>query len=207
MIQSLSPKRLNIGFDVDGVLVDIVPALNNYHNENYGTSFQKEDYVFYYLDKVWRCTFEEAILRVEQFYMSRHFKDVVPSREVVCGIEKLSKEHDLFVITSRWGPAVKETERWIDTHFPNQFRSVHFSHNKSNIHEQGKKSDICRTLSLDVFVEDHLDYAEECVSEKTDVILVDMPWNQVSSFPSGISRVHSWEGLIKKIEDFKKRPF
>lgn len=194
-------KRFNIGFDVDGVLVDILPALNNYHNETYGTSFQREDYMFFDLSKVWGGAYEEAIEKVERFYASPYFTDIKPFPGAIEGVKELHKYHDLFVITSRWGLAKEETKRWINAYFPNQFAGIHFSHNKGTIMAQGKKSALCRELELDIFVEDHLDYARECVFGKNKVILFDMPWNQSSSLPRGIFRVHSWEELLKRIKD------
>lgn len=58
---------MNVGVDLDEVLADFLPSLMDYHNENYGTDFKKEDFHSYQFWHVWGGTREEAIQKYMAF--------------------------------------------------------------------------------------------------------------------------------------------
>jgi len=73
----------------------------------------------------------------------------------------------------------------------------HYS--KKELNETKKKSNICIELGVELLIEDSLDYAFECSSEKIKVLLLDKPWNKADKLPAGVTRVHSWREIIEKI--------
>ena len=55
---------MKIGVDLDDVLIDLNRSLSLFHNAKFGTTYDIEDVRSFELEKVWNCTTEEMIRRV-----------------------------------------------------------------------------------------------------------------------------------------------
>jgi uncharacterized HAD superfamily protein len=53
-------------------------------------------------------------------------------------------------------------------------------------------------------IEDSLEFAEVCVESGIPVLLMDAAWNQ-KPLLDGIVRVHSWEEVMKNIEEMGRK--
>ena len=170
---------MRIGLDLDSVLADIMSSLLEFHNKKYGTNTKPENQTEYYLGKLWGCDMEEAIRRVHEFYFSPEFEKIPVVKGALEGVNKLSKEHSLHIITSRPHIINNKTNRWIQKHFQNKIRSVHHTNQVSSKRSPKKlKSEICRELKLEVFVEDHVEYAADVASLGIKVFLLTTRWNK-----------------------------
>lgn len=191
---------MKIGVDLDAVVADMMSPLIDFHNKKYGTSFKISDHVTFSIEKIWKCTEEEAIKRCFEFFQSDFLNQIKPVSGAIEGINFLSSRHKLHIITSRPHLLNKHTGSWIKEYFPKKFKSINHSNQfskKGSI--KRKKSDICKELKVDLMIEDHLEFAYDCASLNIKILLMNMPWNQTKKLPKNIVRVYSWKEIINKI--------
>jgi uncharacterized HAD superfamily protein len=191
---------MKIGIDLDSVVADLMSPLVDFHNKNYGTKLKPSDHVTFSIEKIWKCTEEEAIERCFKFYRSDFMNQVKPLPGAIEGINFLSRRHELHIITSRPHFISNDTVNWIKKFFPDKFKTIHHTNQYSKKGSLSiKKSEIIKKLSINLMIEDHLEYAIDCASLNIRVFLLDMPWNQTKKLPKNIIRVHSWKEIIQKI--------
>ena len=188
-----------IGIDIDDVLADLATALVRFHNDTYGTRLTKAHHCDYDLSKVWGCTQAESVARVMKFFESPLFDSITPVAGAVEGVSSLKGGgHRLVVITSRPGQIAAKTTGWVEKHFPGRFDDIYFASHaagKDNV----KKSGFCADLGVEIMLEDCLQIALECSGERVRVFLLDAPWNQSDGLPEGVTRVFSWDEMVRLI--------
>lgn len=187
-----------IGIDFDDVLADTIGQLILFHNETYGTELTRKQFHSPRWWEVWGGTRDQSVNKFFEFKKSPYFKDVKPLEYAIDAIDELSNNHTLVVITSRQVEFVKETNEWINEHFPNKFKDI-FLTNHAHWALSGTsttKLAICKQENVDILIEDNLDYAEECAEENIQVLLLDTPWNQ-GTLPDNVYRVHSWKEILQ----------
>lgn len=192
---------MKIGFDLDCVLVDIMPSLLEFHNKKYGTNNKIEDQTEYFLGKLWNCSREEATKRVQEWYRSPYFDNLPVVEGVHEAIEVLSRKHSLHIITSRSHFVQNKTDEWIKKNFKNKFSSIYHT---NQVSQQGNpkklKSEACKEIGVEVFVDDHTEYALDVASVGIKVFLLTMRWNKDDKLPSGVTRVPSWKELVREFD-------
>ena len=190
---------MKIGLDVDGVLLDFVTPFWKFHNENHNTDIDlskvvKSDYYFADFLGISR---EEEKKRMTDFFNHNYFYDLKPiigSQEIV---EKLSKKHSLYVITSREDSWRTKTIKSLDKHFKDKFNQVFFTGNYKGLNVE--KADICLDLNIDLLVDDHLANVLGCSKVGVNSLLYDASHNG-ADLPANVNRVYSWEDIFNKIE-------
>lgn len=196
-LSALNKKYMKIGIDIDEVLAKFIVAFTDYHNKKYNTSFQESDFSSYKLEKVIGGTTEEKIQKIKDFYQTEEFKNL----ELVPGskekIQELKKNNELFIITSRHKESYEVTKDWINRHFPDTFSGIYFADYYSD--DAITKNHICEELGIEVFIDDCLTYASECGDKDTKVFLYDFFWNQSDSLPERVTRVKSWDEIVKNL--------
>ena len=138
---------------------------------------------------------KEAVQKVEDFHKTEYFKNIKPipgAREV---LDELKKNNDLYVITARSENIRKDTEEWIEKYYPNIFSKVYLTNHYALNGTETSKKKVCDSLDVDIFIEDNIKYAEECVGPNRKIYLLDYPWNQSDKLPQNIIRVHSWKEI------------
>jgi uncharacterized HAD superfamily protein len=185
-----------IAVDIDEVLAEFMDKLLEYHNDTYGTSFIKEDFISYDFWDVWGGTREEAIVKVKDFFRSRYSDEIVTVEGSLKAIAELRKKHTLTVVTSRYDSVIEHTHSWIKKHYPDSFNGVHFAHYDKNM----SKAAICRRLEADVIIDDTTATATECSKIGMHVLLYDRPWNRKLLLQKNMTRVYSWEDILREIE-------
>ena len=190
---------MNIGIDLDEVLADFLSALLVYHNADYGTSIGREQFRSYRFWETWGGSREEAIQKVYAFHKTLYFRNIEPVKDSQKSVAKLRENNNLFVVTSRQDDVAQETLSWIAEHFPSAFSAVYFTNHYSQNGSPRSKKQICKSIGVDVLIEDSLEYALECVQQDRKVLLLDCPWNKRQNLPEGISRVHSWREIVDVI--------
>ena len=63
--------------------------------------------------------------------------------------------------------------------------------------ETQTKGEVCKKLNIELMIDDHLKYANQCAEIGINVYLLNCPWNK-GDFP-GIKRVYSWQDLIQLV--------
>lgn len=189
---------MKIGVDMDSVLAEIMIPLVNFHNDLYGTDLKLEDHIHYDLTKVWKCSNDEVLEKIDKFYRSSYFDKTQPVKGAKEGIGHLSKKHELIVITSRPYSIENKTLGWLAKHFPGTFKSVqHTNHINFDKSKKRDKSSVCMELGIKLMIDDCLEFAEDCAGKNIKVLLVDTPWNRSDKLHKNITRVLSWEEIVK----------
>jgi len=188
---------MNIGIDLDDVIVDFFPSFLIFYNQKYRKKFELADLTRYH---IWEVgigrDMEEAIVLVDEFFYSEDFINMPLVTGAQAGVEELSKRYGgLVLVTSRPMRWRERTQSFIEHAFPKVPIEVNYS---SGLHRQGiSKGQICKRGGVDVFVEDCLEYAEECAANRIRTLLLDKPWNQGSN--GNVERVYSWDDILEKI--------
>jgi uncharacterized HAD superfamily protein len=190
-----------IGIDIDDVIADFVPIISLYHNELYGGSLSKADFISYDFWKVWGGTKEEAVRKVdEMFANSMYFLKIPTVENSIPSLARLKEQGVvLHAITGRRNNAIQPTTEWIEKYFPNTFASTHFTNMHCLEGRSVKKSKICKELGVTILIEDFIDHALDCAENNIRVLLFDSPWNQNVPKHEKIEKVFSWDEILKKI--------
>lgn len=189
-----------IGVDFDDVLMAFNESFCLWHNTNYGTSYAKKDFSTYEFDRVLKCSLKEAVVRCRQFINSQEHSSALPVEGSIKGM-KLIGEKNVHIITARASMVSSPTIKWLEKHFPEMAKRVHFvGIDKESSHYEINKKERCRELGIEIFVDDSLVHATEVSEDGIPVLLFDNPWNQTNVLPSNIERVFLWDEIVKKIQ-------
>jgi len=189
---------MQIGLDMDEVVVSLMDGLIEYYHERFNTRLRKENFFSYNLWEVWGGTKEEAIRILNDFYDSPFFEEILPVEGSIEAIDHLVNENDLHIITSRPSAIKEKTERCIERHFDNKFKTITFT--RPHILSEGNlsKADVCKDLDIDVFIEDYGKYALECASKGIKTILFgDWSWNRDCPHHPNMQRAKNWKEALE----------
>ncbi len=191
---------MKIGVDLDDVLIDLNRSLSLFHNAKFGTTYDIEDVRSFELEKVWNCTTEEMIRRVNIFYKIHRPHRIMTIDGAVETLNRLKNKNELVVITGRPPSVAGKTEETIAYHFPNIFKDIYYTNFFSKREQAVTKADICQQKSIDIFIEDNFEWANQIAEKGIPVLLLDAPWNQLPINNPKIARVHNWKEIEQKIE-------
>jgi len=183
-----------IALDLDGVLADVTPIINEWHNETYGTNFTTEQLFSKDYRDIWQVSREEEITRGRKFFESPYFWKIQPVAGAQRGITKLAKGNKLVVVTARYLGMRTKSLIWIARNFDDLIDEIYFTGEWFETRTEKTKEKLCRELGVDLIIEDNLTYARQCAVNGTKALLLDYP-NNKSVELEGIRRVKSWEEI------------
>lgn len=189
---------MKIGIDIDDVLVDTVSPLVEFHNLKDGTNHSIGDSEKFGLHTLFKCSEEEGINKVYEFFDSDIFKNLTPFKEAVNVVNLLNESNDLFAITARDGTVKEHTLNWFDEFFKDKFKGIFFTNQFSGNGEIKTKLEFCNELGVSILIEDRRKYALECAQAGIKVFLMDKPWNQNCEH-ANIIRVKNWGEIMEKL--------
>lgn len=195
---TIAMKRV-IGLDFDDVLMDLHEALHPYCNPRYNANLSRDQLTHYRLNEFWGCTVEELERRVVDFYHSEAHHNAKPVRGAPEAVRELSKNNSLVVITSRPQFIKEKTLEWLTRHYGDLFDQVYFTNLFAGGGAKKTKAEVCRELGVDVFVDDHIDYARDVAQTGKKVLLYNAPWNQSDELHPNITRVESWDHILSHL--------
>ena len=200
---------MNIGVDMDSVLAEIIRPLDAFHNRKYITNISYEDNIDYSLSVMWHCSEEEVYVRIFEFYNSPEFNTVQPVFGSQKTVKELSKLHNLHIISSRPHSIEDKTKQWISIHFPHTFASIIHTNQvvQKGKGKRVKKSEICKSLKIDLMIDDHIDYALDCADNEIRTLLFEAPWNKNYKVPHPhLKKVASWDEVWYTISHESQKP-
>ncbi|KAL9674042.1 hypothetical protein QQ045_030308 [Rhodiola kirilowii] len=199
-------EKTVVAVDVDEVLGNFVSALNKFIADRYSQNHSVSEYHIYEFFKIWKCSRDEADIRVHEFFKTPYFKTgihPIPGAHEV--LHKLSKFCNLCVVTSRQNTIKDHTIDWLERHYPGLFQDIHFGNHFALDGESRRKSDICRSLGAKYLIDDNPRYAIECAEAGIRVLLFDYensyPWSKsedVDQHPL-VTRVHNWKEVEQQL--------
>ncbi|XP_055822455.1 uncharacterized protein LOC129891203 [Solanum dulcamara] len=191
--------KIVVAVDVDEVLGNFVSALNEFVADRYSSYHSVSEYHVYEFFKIWKCSRDEADIRVHEFFKTSYFKTGIrPIPGARQTLQKLSRFCNLSIVTSRQNAIKDHTIEWIERHYPGLFQDMHFGNHFALNGQSIAKSDICRSLGANVLIDDNPRYAIECAEVGIKVLLFDYensyPWSKSESLNGHpmVKKVHNW---------------
>jgi uncharacterized HAD superfamily protein len=194
----LKQKYRIIGVDLDDVLLNFADPFISFNNLHYGTTHRREQITSFLMEDIWGITGDEVNRRIRAFYHCDTHKHALPIEGAIEGIKKLADTHELHIVSSKSAETSAYMTDWLRKHFPNAFRSVHFTRNDQDDKHPREKANICKELGVEVFIDDALRNAEKIAAVSIPVLLYDTPWNQGPT-PPLVTRVYSWQEIVAHI--------
>jgi uncharacterized HAD superfamily protein len=165
---------MRIGFDIDGIVVDLLKLIQETILDMYGRKFDLENLDKYGLEEITSLPYEKIRKAVDATtadidgQLAHIFVDNVASLHEYYR-DFLSKRPLVF-ITHRWD--VENTEKVFSRLFsPGTYR-IHY------VNPKHLKSVPAKAESLDLFVDDRVDILEDMVKNGIQAVLFDYPHNR-----------------------------
>jgi uncharacterized HAD superfamily protein len=186
-------KRLTIGMDIDGVIVDygnaMLPliSLACQRQISYSDLWSRDLAECLNLDKktveyIWEQTLGTDMLL-----------HASPIPGVIKGLATVS-EHEIWLVTGRPASMQPLTLSWLNQKKV-KYDCIVFD-KLSNKISTGPR--------FDIFIEDFLEEARIMAEAGTFTLLLDQPWNQAPSLPQNCQRVHDWNTIVQLINRLQK---
>ena len=197
---------MKLGFDIDGIIANMAQAMIDFINKKYKLKHTVDVFNFHdlwknrYVDdeklnrQVTQDMYDEIIDNEEALFKIPLYKEAVRFLRVL-----KKNGHSLHFITARRDAAKKSTVDW-------------FRKNKipfDTIHATGstprpRKGMLGRTLNLDFYIDDQIEYLEEMYMYKNrwrkGLFLFNRPWNENEVIDlSKFKRVSSWKELNRHL--------
>jgi len=209
--------RKLIAIDMDETLNEYDRSFLNFLNKNYNTKksdgslYVKEDLKGYNIWSIiplpegvtdpWEPFREFA----KEGYLSK--LDIKPGAKEA--VSRLSENHNLMLITNRaYGDSVlryhlrKETDKWLELKgLKEHIKQCIFTE------ESHEKINICKSIGVDILIEDKLDTVESAAKEGIISLLLDQPWNRKGKSKSpeeenqNIYRMKDWNEIYTFIAE------
>ena len=110
--------------------------------------------------------------QLDKFFESEHFTDILnPIPPAYESLQKLKKDFDLHIVTSRQHKIEQQTVAWINKHYPDTFTAIHLGNHYCKEGKSRTKSEICHSIGATLLIDDSLKYTLQCVRDKMPVIL------------------------------------
>lgn len=188
---------MRIGFDVDGVLAASGQAMIDVFERVLGRSIRYDEIHCFDLARALGAS-EEEIHRAFGLMDREGAWELVPPVDGAVALARwlVDEGHVVSVVTSRPDHLQDPTRRWFARNgFPEL--PLHFA-------ADGDKAGLLRRhrLDLQVFVEDHADFARPIARAGTRVLLVDRPWNRREALGPGMTRCADLARVRRHLEDW-----
>ena len=189
---------MKIGIDIDDVVVEFVKGYLKMYEKTYGQKFVFEDLKSYNFGYLLDFSKEEEYESVNKFFETKDFENLDLIEGAKEAIYEISKENEIFFITSRPSFTNSKTKVFLKKYFSEiSFELIH----SGGFHLQGKhKEEICLDREIKIMIEDHYDFALKCAEKGIRVFLLDKPWNQSQEEHENIMRVKNWNEILGKLK-------
>ena len=126
-------NRLTIAIDCDDVLLDTIKTSLEEYQKRYNVAISPD--MCYSKDpSVWGVEdYSEALKRQYEIFSEVEFPPIPSSQEV---LSRLSKNHDLWVLTGRHKGMAEMTKASINKYFPNNFNKLYEIHDNISIRDE-----------------------------------------------------------------------
>lgn len=182
---------MKIGFDFDDVLCDFQKSWIEFNNQHFKSNLKYENMYDYDYRKVMGITTEEMLRRFKLMIDEGWFENFTPCVGAVETIKALKQQgHQLYIITARDIGIFDVTTRWTTKYFPECFTEIILTDQMSvnyGPNNTVKKSDIAKSRSLELMVDDAPHHIEDYVANNINCIMVNVPWNSRFDMPESFT--------------------
>jgi uncharacterized HAD superfamily protein len=187
---------MKIGIDIDEVVVKYVDGYLKVFQEEYGRAVSFEDVFSSNFGEVLRISKEEDEKLHKVFGESMDFDDIELIEGAKEAVINLSKAHEVTFITFRPLRLKEKTKFFLEKIFPDNSFNVFYAKEFPN----GSKAKVCKSLGINLMIEDHAPAAFECADNGIKVFLMDKPWNRNYNHNPNITRVKNWQEILSQLQ-------
>jgi uncharacterized HAD superfamily protein len=185
-------RKLTIGMDIDGVILDIGKVILPFVCEVCGREVTYQELDSWDLGKALNIDEQTMDKTWDRILQSDALRNAPAVKGAIHGL-KVLREHQIWLITSRPVSSRKLTVNWLRKHRASYDRVI--------FNRRGNKVSV--GPSFDVFVEDFFDEAASIAQAGVFTVVFDQPWNQTPKLPEKCVRAHDWNELLGFIDDLK----
>jgi uncharacterized HAD superfamily protein len=185
-------KRLIIGIDIDGVIVDFGSVILPILSEVCARPVCYQDLCSWDLSKALNIDKKTMTNTWEQILDSDLLRHAPPIKGAIEGLSALSK-HEIWLVTSRSKSMQRLTLSWLNDNKASYNHLVFGRH--GNKHSVGP--------AFDVFVEDFIEEVRAIAEAGIFTILLDQPWNKTTRLPKNCKRVYEWNTILRLISNLE----
>ena len=197
---------MTIGVDIDEVLFPLLPAVIEFHNERYGTSFKIEDFHHYRWWDVFGISREEAVREYHDFWREGRAEQIHPIEGAIEAIGILSEKESVVAVSLRQNEYENRTRDVLRKYFGSNISDVYLCNHFSSSGERKNKADVCADIGVRLLIDDFLEIARDCSDRGIRFLLFgDYEWNQSKSLPTGVERAKNWREVLEKINDTRHK--
>jgi uncharacterized HAD superfamily protein len=187
-----------IAIDIDEVLLPHFQDLISYYNRVYGTRLTLSDNHPQDVTNWGTDSRSVAIKRVHKFFDTEEFKNSKPFAEAKEAVKKLSEDYNLIIITARDTIIEETTRNWLNEHFPDLFKEIHFAGTYTLDGTVKSKADIGLSANADWLIDDSYEHILQASKAGIKGILFgDYPWNNKQALPASSVRLNSWQKVLE----------
>jgi uncharacterized HAD superfamily protein len=194
---------MKIAFDLDDILAEFNQAWALFHNKKYGTNLTYGDFTDFDYTKFINITKEEAAFRIFEFYKTDEGKNLKVVEGALEIVNKLKKNHELCVLTSRDVSIKDMTNNWVKKNFGNLFDEIYLTSQLTlaGLNHKVTKGDFCIKYGIDLLVEDAPVHAQNASDMGIKVALVEKTWNKSFTYTNkNLYRIKQYDELLKICE-------
>lgn len=180
--------KMKLGIDIDGVIVDTIRFCSEEFTNHFGYPVSCE-LIAHRFDDI---KGGHEFLEENKEYLLCTMK---PSEEAVQAVNALSREHDIYLISSRRQSVYEPTLNWLNKHEV-AFKKLFLTSGMS-------KLTICKQLGIELFIEDSAVNASELAQYGIPVILYKTEYN-IKAKHDLIVHCENWDEILKTVEEKSK---
>ena len=197
---------MNIGIDIDGVINN----LDEYHIVE-GTKFCYENMLpfnFHINEYKLRNKFNWDRKMEQQFYLQNYMFFLTTSQYLRPGakdvIQKLYKNHNIFIITSRQNKDIPEHIETSISDITTQWLHNNCLPYNQLIFTTSDKSETLIKEEITLMIEDNPEYLKQVSDIPINFLCFNTNYN-LNKFPANVSRIYSWYEILIYIENINQR--
>ena len=200
---------MNIGVDYDDVLNTWMSSFLKWHNSLYDSNFSLRDVSpdsFFYRNL--GLSDAEGSERIRKFTNSEAHSHMAPETGVEVVVPAMAQNHRFVIITARPESHIPLLESWLySTGLIQHFREHRFTGQWGTSQASTTKSEVCRTLGLNVMIDDSPAHLTDCLNAGIHVIPYRKPWNEFAILPKSkgllLPSARSWFDIEHTLESYK----
>ncbi|MEK6896163.1 MAG: hypothetical protein AABX12_01755 [Nanoarchaeota archaeon] len=193
---------MRIGYDIDETLFPFMPRLIEFLARQGIKVPSYEQTHSFNLWEVWECEKDESFRRVNLFYDSPEFLELQSFPGAFGLLSQLKQSHQQYAITSRPARMAFATRFQVEGHLPGCLVDIRHTE-QYTLDAQGQekvtKGTVCKSLGINLFVEDAHHHAEEIASQGVRVLLLPRPWNIGRGVPDGVTRISDLRDVLNYV--------
>ncbi|HXR50319.1 MAG TPA: HAD hydrolase-like protein [Verrucomicrobiae bacterium] len=196
-------SRETIAVDLDDVLGDENGAIMHFSNKQLGLNHTLEDYTRKapyerYWENIWKLGANEGQKHYEAFISSPYKKHLKPIAGAAEALKTLEKERNLVIVTSRREDMMEYSHEWLEMHFPQVFKEIHFVHLWDEGSQRATKAKICNEIGATYLIDDNLEHCTLAAEAGVQALLFEeYGWNRDRELPKGVVPVIGWAAVTE----------